>query len=74
MFIYIKLNKDIYAYNEGAPNRGPLTIPMKGPREGAGARQGRDRGAEAEDPGHGQAERAGQALRRDGPAAVYLYL
>ena len=28
IFIYIRLNKDIQAYNEGAPNRGPLDIPM----------------------------------------------
>ena len=29
MFIQIRLNKDIQAYNEGAPKRGPLEIPMR---------------------------------------------
>ena len=28
MCIQIRLNKDIQAYHEGAPNRGPLRIPM----------------------------------------------
>ena len=28
IIIQIRLNKDIYACNEGAPNRGPLKIPM----------------------------------------------
>ena len=28
MLVYIRLDKDIQAYNEGAPIRGPLKVPM----------------------------------------------
>ena len=29
MLIQVRLNQDVQAYSEGAPNRGPLKIPMK---------------------------------------------
>ena len=42
MFVKIRPNKDIQAHNEGAPNKGPLNINEKGPREPFAARPYRD--------------------------------